>query len=369
MSRAFEPVTIGRHTTRSRVVMAPMTRSRAYGRGASPTEPMAAYYGQRAGAGLIITEGIQPSVVGQGYPDTPGLHTAEQVAAWRPVTAAVHERGGLIFAQLMHTGRIGHPSLYEQELTPVGPSPVKAAGTVFTPQGQEEFVTPRPLDHTGIAQTIDDFASAARNAIAAGFDGVELHGANGYLLHQFLSTNANQRDDEWGGSVAGRIRFTVEVARAVAGAIGADRVGLRISPANPYNDIVEDGHRKTYLALLDALNPLGLAYLHVAEGPDTEFTGRLRERWNGPLILNPYTPGAYTGPEALKFVDTGDADLVSFGALFLANPDLPDRLRVGGPFNVPDYRKAYGGDHRGYTDYPTLTGYSTLADYSTLAEK
>ncbi|MGK5441105.1 alkene reductase [Micromonospora sp. URMC 105] len=355
MPGAFEPVSIGRYTARTRVVLAPMTRSRAYGPGAGPTELMADYYAQRAGAGLMITEGVQPSPVGQGYPNTPGLHSAEQVAAWRPVTTAVHERAGLIFAQLMHTGRIGHPSLYEQELTPVGPSAVKAAGTVFTPGGPKEFVTPRPLDRAGITQTIEDFASAARNAIAAGFDGVELHGANGYLLHQFLSTNANRRDDDWGGSIAGRVRLTVEVARAVADVIGGDRVGLRISPANPYNDIVEEGHRETYLALLDRLNPFGLAYLHVAEGPDTEFTGQLRQRWNGPLILNPYTPGAYTAHQALKLVETGATDLVSFGALYLANPDLPDRLRAGGPFNVPDYSTAYGGDHRGYTDYPTLT--------------
>ncbi|MGC4895860.1 alkene reductase [Micromonospora sp. DT31] len=359
MPDAFEPMSIGRHTARNRVVMAPMTRSRAYGPGATPTDLMAAYYGQRAGAGLVITEGIQPSVVGQGYPNTPGLHSDEQVAAWRSVTTAVHERGGLIFAQLMHTGRIGHPSLYPQKLEPVGPSAVKAAGTVFTPDGPKEFVTPRALDAAGIAQTVADFASAARNAVAAGFDGVELHGANGYLLHQFLSTNVNRRVDEWGGSVAGRIRFTVEVAEAVVDAIGADRVGLRISPANPYNDIVEDGHRETYLALLDALRPLGLAYLHVAEGPDPDFTGRLRERWSGPVILNPYTPGAYTGPEALDLVRTGAADLVSFGALFLANPDLPDRLRDGGPFNDPDYSTAYGGDHRGYTDYPALAGSAT----------
>jgi N-ethylmaleimide reductase len=355
MPEAFEEVGIGRYTARNRVAMAPMTRSRAYGPGATPTELMARYYAQRAGAGIIVTEGIQPSAVGQGYPSTPGLHSAEQVAAWRPVTSAVHERGGLIFAQLMHTGRIGHPSVYADELWPVGASAVKAAGTVFTADGPKEFVTPQPLDGAGIAQTIDDFATAARNAVDAGFDGVELHGANGYLLHQFLSTNANRRDDEWGGDVTGRIRLTVEVARAVADAIGGDRVGLRISPANPFNDIVEDGHGETYLALLDALAPLGLAYLHVAEGPDTEFTGRLRERWDGPLILNPYTPGAYTGPEALKLVETGAADLVSFGALFLANPDLPDRLSAGGPFNAPDYATAYGGDHRGYTDYPTLT--------------
>jgi N-ethylmaleimide reductase len=354
MSTAFEPVTIGRYTATSRVVMAPMTRSRAYGPGASPTELMATYYAQRASAGLIITEGTQPSPVGQGYPNTPGLHTAQQVEAWRPVTAAVHERGGLIFAQLMHTGRIGHPSLFKEQLTPVAPSPVKAAGTVFTIDGPREFVTPQPLDHAGIRETIEAFASSARNAIAAGFDGVELHGANGYLLHQFLSTNANQRDDEWGGTVGGRIRLTVEVAKAVADAIDADRVGLRISPANPYNDIVEDNHRDTYSALVDALNPLGLAYLHIAEGPDTEFTGQLREQWSGPLILNPFTPGAHTGPEALKLIETGAADLVSFAALFLANPDLPRRLQAGGLFNTPDYAKAYGGNDEGYTDYPTL---------------
>jgi N-ethylmaleimide reductase len=335
--------------------MAPMTRSRAYGEGASPTELTAIYYAQRAQAGLIITEGIQPSPTGQGYMNTPGLHTQEQVAAWRPVTGAVHARGGLIFAQLMHTGRIGHPDLFSSgPRHPVGPSPVPAAGQAFTPNGMRDFVTPRELDADGIAETIADFAGAARNAIEAGFDGVELHGANGYLLHQFLSTNANVRDDEWGATIAGRIRLAVEVTKSVAEAIGADRVGLRVSPSNPYNDIVEDDHRSTYLALIDELNPVGLAYLHVAEGPDTEFTAMVRERWTRTLILNPFTPGAYTGPEALKLVESGAADLISFGALFLANPDLVDRLRAGGPFNTPDYTKAYGGDHVGYTDYPVL---------------
>ena len=352
MTTAFDGIQLGRYTTRNRVVMAPMTRSRAYGPGASPTELMATYYGQRAGAGLIITEGTQPSPVGQGYLNTPGLHTAGQIEAWRPVTSAVHERGGLIFAQLMHTGRIGHPSLHGA--TPVGASPVAAAGQVFTADGPQDLVTPEPLDADGIAATIQDFTLSARNAIEAGFDGVELHGANGYLLHQFLSTNANRRDDDWGGTIEGRIRLTVEIAKTVAAAIGADRLGLRISPANQYNDIVEDGHRETYLALVEALAPLGLAYLHVAEGPDTEFTAVLREHWAGPLILNPYTPGAWTGPEALKRIENGEADLISYGALFLANPDLPERLAAGGPFNTPDYAKAYGGDHEGYTDYPAL---------------
>ncbi|BCJ65830.1 alkene reductase [Polymorphospora rubra] len=357
MSSAFDEVKIGRYTARNRVVMAPMTRNRAYGPGATPTELMATYYRQRAGAGLIVTEGIQPSAVGQGYPNTPGLHSTQQVRAWRPVTDAVHEQGGLIFAQLMHAGRIGHPTVYDQDLHPVGASAVKAAGTIFTgAAGMQEFVAPKPLTGTEIAETIGAFADAARNAVEAGFDGVELHGANGYLLHQFLSTNANQRDDEWGGSVEGRTRLTVEVARAAVDAIGADRVGLRISPANPFNDIAEDGHRDTYLALVDALNPLGLAYLHVAESTDTELTGILRARWNGVSILNPYTPGAYTGPEALKLVESGATDLVSYAALFLANPDLPERLRVGGPFNTPNYSTAYGGDHEGYTDYPTLAG-------------
>jgi N-ethylmaleimide reductase len=354
MTTAFEPVTLGRYTARNRVVMAPMTRSRAYGPGATPTELMATYYGQRTAAGLIITEGTQPSLVGQGYPNTPGLHSDGQVAAWKPVTEAVHARGGLIFAQLMHTGRIGHPSLYEQEMTPVGASAVAAAGSVYTSAGPMEFVTPEALTAEGIATTIADFVSAAANAIAAGFDGVELHGANGYLLHQFLSTNANQRADGWGGSVEGRIRFTVEVATAVAAAIGADRLGLRISPANPYNDIVEDDHRPVYRALVAALDPLGLAYLHIAEGPDPELTTELRALWHSTLILNPFTPDGFTGPEALRFIDSGAADMVSYAALFLANPDLPVRLQAGGPFNTPDYPTAFGGDERGYTDYPTL---------------
>ncbi|GAA1752129.1 alkene reductase [Luedemannella helvata] len=356
MTTAFDQVAVGRYTARNRIVMAPMTRSRAYGPGATPTDLMVTYYAQRAGAGLIITEGTQPSAVGQGYPDTPGLHTPEQVAAWQKVTAAVHERGGLIFAQLMHAGRIGHPDQYGQEgLTPVGVSPVAAAGTIYTHNGPRELPTPVPLDEAGIRATIADFAAAARNAIEAGFDGVELHGANGYLPHQFLSTNANLRDDAWGGDVAGRIRFFVEVSTALADAVGADRVGVRVSPGNAYNDIVEADHRDTYLALVDALNPLGLAYLHVVAAADPEFAPILRGRWRSTFILNPSKPGGYTSPEALGLIERNAADLVSYAALFLANPDLPERLRVGGPFNEPDLSKAFGGDHTGYTDYPTLS--------------
>ncbi|TDQ53136.1 alkene reductase [Actinorugispora endophytica] len=357
MTTVFEPIDLAGTRLANRVAMAPMTRSRAYGPGASPTPLMAEYYAQRASAGLIITEGVQPSVVGQGYPNTPGLHSREQVEAWRQVTGAVHEAGGVIFAQLMHTGRIGHPVLLPDGLAPVGASPVAASGQVFTGEGMKDFVTPVELTEEGIADTIADFAAAARNAVAAGFDGVELHGANGYLLHQFLSTNANRRTDGWGGSVAGRIRLVVEVARAAAEAIGAHRVGLRISPGNhPYNDIVEDDPEATHTALVDALDPLGLAYLHIGELADRDLTLRLRKQWSGTLILNPATPGAVTGPDALELVEDGVADIVSFGALFLANPDLPARLAAGGPFNTPDPATFYGGDERGYTDYPALGG-------------
>ena len=352
MTIAFDPVHLGPHRLAHRVVMAPMTRSRATG--TIPTPLMAEYYAQRASGGLIITEGTQPSAVGQGYPDTPGLHTDEQVRGWRRVTDAVHERGGVIFAQLMHTGRIGHPSLLAEPRSPVTASRVRAEGQVFTPGGLQDFVVPHELTHDEILATIDDFARAARNAIAAGFDGVELHGANGYLLHQFVSTNVNQRDDAWGGTPAKRVRLTVEATRAVAAAIGAERTALRISPGNPYNDIVDTDVEETYPLIVEALNPLGLAYLHVLESTAPALTPVLRKEWTGPFMLNPAAPDGPTGLDRLALVSAGEADLVSFGSLFIANPDLPARLAAGGPFNKPDMALAYGGDHRGYTDYPPL---------------
>ncbi|MBT2233685.1 alkene reductase [Nonomuraea sp. NEAU-A123] len=355
MPTAFDSFELGGKRLANRIAMAPMTRSRAYDPGASPTELMATYYAQRAGAGLIVTEGTQPSAIGQGYPDTPGLHSAEQVAAWRQVTDAVHGAGGVIFAQLMHTGRIGHPSLLPDGLHPVAPSAVAANGQVYTRQGPQDFVTPRELTEAEIAQTIGDFATAARNAIAAGFDGVELHGANGYLIQQFLAPNTNRRTDGWGGTVDGRIRFAVEVATAVVQAIGGDKVGLRISPGNPYNDIAEDDVEETYGALVARLAPLGLAYLHLVESADRDLTRRLRKEWPGAFILNPFTHPAPTGSEALELVEDGTADMIAFGALFLANPDLPARLAAGGPYNAPDPVAFFGGDHRGYTDYPVLT--------------
>ncbi|MFD9129341.1 alkene reductase, partial [Kitasatospora sp. NPDC059571] len=336
MTTAFDPIVLGGKRLSSRIAMAPMTRSRAFGPGAEPTELMAAYYAQRAGAGLIVTEGVQPSPVGQGYPDTPGLHTPGQVRAWRTVTDAVHREGGVIFAQLMHTGRIGHPSLLPEGLVPVGPSAVAAEGRVYTHEGPKEFVTPRELTEAEIRRTVADFADAARNAVEAGFDGVEIHGANGYLIHQFLAPNTNRRTDGWGGGTEGRIRFAVEVATAVAEAIGSHRVGLRISPGNPFNDIAEDNPGEVYETLLDRLAGLDLAYLHLLEGPDRDLTARLRKAWPGTFVLNPFTHPEATGPDALQLVEDGSADMIAFGALFLANPDLPARLTAGGPFNTPD---------------------------------
>jgi N-ethylmaleimide reductase len=355
MTTAFDPIVVADRPLKNRIAMSPMTRSRAYGDGMSPTALMAEYYAQRAGAGLIITEGIQPSVVGQGYPNTPGLHTDAQVEAWRDVTAAVHAAGGTIFAQLMHTGRIGHPSLLPDGLVPVGPSAVAPEGRVFTLTGLADMVTPMALTERAILDTIDDFAMAAERAVAAGFDGVEIHGANGYLLHQFLSTNANVRTDRWGGSVANRVRFPLQVVEAVTEAIGAGRVGVRLSPANPLNDIVEQDYSYTYRVLVDELAELGLAYLHVMETENRDLTIDLRRRFGGTFILNPATPGSMTGPDELELVADGTTDMIAFGALFLANPDLPQRLAIGGPFNQPDRATFYGGDGHGYTDYPTLT--------------
>lgn len=339
MTNPFAPVDVAGRSLVNRIVMAPMTRSRAYGPGATATGLMATYYSQRASAGPIVTEGRQPSPVGQGYPDPPGLHSPEQVSAWHKVTDAVHAKGGVVFAQLMHTGRIGHPSLLPSGLHPVAPSPVAAKGQVFTHQGPMDFVTPQELDADGIPRTIAAFADAAHNAIAAGFDGVEIHGASGYLIHQFLAPDTNQRADSRGGDVAGRTRFALEVAAAVSQAIDGHRTGFRISPANPYNDIAEHDAadvESTYTTLVTRLSELNLAYLHMIEGADRELTTRLRKTWPSAFILNPFTHPQPTGPDALTLIQDGTADMIAFGALFLADPELPARLAAQGPCNTPD---------------------------------
>jgi len=352
VTNAYEPITVGATTAANRVFMAPMTRSRATLDGLV-TELTVEYYRQRAGAGLIVTEGIQPSVVGQGYFATPGLHSAEQVASWRPVTDTVHAAGGKIFAQLMHTGRIGHPLL--TGLTPVAPSAVQAPGVTYTAEGPKENGVPRELTEEEILQTIDDHVSAAQNALEAGFDGVELHAANGYLLQQFLSDNINLRTDRWGGSVENRVRFVVEVVKAVAAAVGADRVGLRISPANTDLDIIENNPVELYTTLLNALSDLPLAYVHMRETTDRDLTRKVRSAWSGPFILNPLYEETAPHKALTEVFEEGIADAVVFARPYLANPDLIARIKTEGPYNTADPASFFGGGAEGYTDYPSVT--------------
>ncbi|MEV7564433.1 alkene reductase [Streptomyces tanashiensis] len=356
MTTAFDPIDLAGTRLANRIAMAPMTRSRANGQDGTPPAIVAEYYAQRASAGLIISEGVQPVPEGQGYPNTPGLHSREQIAAWREVTTAVHERGGRIFAQLMHSGRIGHPDLLDGDLHPVGPSPVAAAGQVYTHEGPKEFVTPRELTGDQVREAVAGFASAARNAVEAGFDGVEIHGANGYLIQQFLASGSNHRTDEWGGPVENRIRFAVEVVKAVADEIGPERTGLRISPANTLNDISETDTEELYTRLLAAIEPVGIAYLHVLEtGPERRpLVLDLRKRFAGTFILNPATGEAPTGAESLALIEDGTTDLVAYGRHFIANPDLPARLKTDGPYATPDPATMYAGGPEGYIDYPAL---------------
>ncbi|WP_433688273.1 alkene reductase [Micromonospora carbonacea] len=346
----WTPTRVGAIDLPHRLAMAPMTRDRSRADGV-PTDLNREYYTQRASMALIITEGTQPSADGQGYLLTPGIYTADHIDGWRAVTDAVHAAGGRIVVQLMHTGRIAHPDNTPHHRQPVAPSAVRPAGVMFTATGPQEMPTPRALETGEIAGVVDEFRHAAASAIAAGFDGVELHGANGYLIHQFLSSNANQRTDGYGGTIAHRIRFAVEVATAVAGEIGADRTGLRLSPANPYNDITENDTHDLYPALIDALTPLDLAYLHLIHAGDEELLRRLRADWPTALLLN--RAGQPLDRRAAD-LDTGLADVLTVGATALANPDLPARLRAGVPLNEPDPTTFYGGDHRGYTDYPSL---------------
>ncbi|CCH32224.1 alkene reductase [Actinosynnema sp. NPDC047251] len=361
MNALLTPLERGPLPLPNRLVMAPMTRSRA--RGGQVTALTAEYYAQRATAGLIITEGTQPCVVGQGYIDTPGLHSPEQAAAWRVVTEAVHARGGRIFVQLMHSGRIGHPSLYPDGGLPLAPSAIASGERLYTPDGLLDHPEPREMTSADIARSVDEFVTAARLAVEAGFDGVELHGASGYLIHQFLADNTNRRTDAYGGTVENRIRFAVEVVRAVGDAIGPDRTGIRLSPGSTLNGVRESDTELLYPALVRALVPVSPAYVHISEFGTRDITKLIRADWPGTLILNPH-PGSPdpTGADPAAVADGADAlrdgvaDAISFGQLWLANPDLPERIAAGGPFTGADPTTFYGGDHRGYTDYPTLAG-------------
>lgn len=349
----FSPYTLAGLQLRNRLVMAPMTRNRAGDEGV-PTASMVTYYAQRAGAGLIVSEGTQPSAVGQGYPNTPGMHTPEQADGWRRVTDAVHEQGGRMFLQLMHAGRISHPSLQPGGRRPVAPSAVRPAGQVFTVDGLQDFVVPRPLETDEVDVVVREYGSAARLAVErGGFDGVEIHAANGYLPHQFLAEGSNSRTDQYGGSTANRARFLLEVAATVTGAVGADRVGLRLSPGNSFNDIVERETEGVYAAVTSGVEPLRLAYLHVVEGPPA-VTAAIRRSYSGALIVNAAFGLPATRDNLERLLDDRRADLVAVGRAFLANPDLVRRLELDAALNPADESSFYGGTDTGYIDYPAL---------------
>ncbi|MFH9617701.1 alkene reductase [Streptomyces pratensis] len=354
-SSLWQPFELGRVELPHRLAMAPLTRSRANADG-TPGPLAATYYGQRASLGLIITEGTQPSADGQGYPNTPGIHTPEQIAGWREVADAVHAGGGTLFIQLMHVGRMSHPDNTPHHRQPVAPSAISADQDIFTATGPKKTPVPRELSIQDIQTTIADFRHAAASAIAAGADGVEIHGANGYLLHQFLSPNANHRTDTYGGSVDNRSRLVVEVARAVAEEIGADRVGIRLSPSMPLGGIDEgdiEAVRKQYRHLVGELAPLNLAYLHVHHVGDDELLRSFREVWPTALLVVRY---GRTREQIADDIDAGLADIAPLGRFALANPDIVERLRTGAPLNEIDPVTLYGGGEAGYTDYPTLTG-------------
>ena len=354
-SLLFQPTTLGPLTLKNRLVMAPMTRNRSIGN--VPGELVATYYAQRAGAGLIVTEGTAPTADGLGYARIPGVFSDAQVAGWRKVTDAVHAAGGAIVVQLMHTGRASHQANLPAGARVLAPSAIKLASDIWVdPDGNQPATEPVAMTEADIEHTLDGFAHASARAIEAGFDGVELHGANGYLIDQFLNTASNQRTDRWGGTIANRIRFAVDAARRSAARIGADRVGIRVSPYGAFNGMQADPeHEALYAALADELSALRLAYLHVVDhssmgAPKVSDTVKatLRKRFKGTYILS----GGYDRARAEADLIEGKGDLVAFGRPFLANPDLVQKLATAAPLTAPDFATFYTPGERGYTDYP-----------------
>ncbi|MBQ8103010.1 MAG: alkene reductase [Afipia sp.] len=355
-SKLFDPYKLGAVTLTNRAVMAPLTRNRAVA-GFVPNPLAIEYYGQRASAGLLITEASQVSQQGQGYQDTPGIYTKEQVAGWRKVTDRVHERGGHIYIQLWHVGRISHTTLQENGGAPVAPSAIRAKTKTFVGGAFADVSEPRALELSEIPGIIENFKRAAANALEAGFDGVEIHGANGYLLDQFAKDGSNKRTDAYGGSIENRARLMIEVSKAVASAAGADRTGIRISPVTPANDVSDSNPQPLFDHIVDQLNALKLIYIHVIEGA----TGgprdiapfdydSLRKRFSGTYIAN----NGYDFKLATEVLDRNKADLIAFGKPFISNPDLVERLKLGAPLNDFDKATFYGGGAKGYTDYPAL---------------
>lgn len=353
MTSIWSPIQVGRFTLAHRFAMAPMTRSRAQADG-TPGSSAAEYYAQRASMGLLISEGTQPSPDGQGYMLTPGLYTDRHVAGWRQVTNAVHEAGGRLFIQLMHSGRIGHPDNKPDGGRPAGPSAIASGQQIFTPKGLVDVPVPRTLSIDEVRGTVLDFKQAAERAVESGADGVELHGANGYLIHQFLAPNANTRTDVYGGSIENRTRFALETAAAVAEAIGPDRTAIRLSPGARLGGLDEgegEEHAELYRYLIRELAKLDLVYLHVAHGGNEPLLADIRRLWPGVLIVN-------RGGRPLEAlgadVANGRADIEAIGRWALANPDFVERYRQQARLNEADPATFYGGDARGYTDYPRL---------------
>ena len=351
MNSLWDSIKLGNITLPHRFAMAPMTRSRAKPDG-TPGDLAAEYYAQRASLGLLITEGTQPSDDGQGYTTTPGIYSDAHVAGWKKVTSAVHKAGGRLYIQLMHAGRVAHPDNTPHHRQPVAPSAIAPGVPMFTPTGMQDAPTPRTLTTAEVKQTVKDFAFAAKRAIEAGADGVEIHGANGYLVQQFFAPNANTRSDEYGGSIENRARFAIEVAKAVAAEIGAERTGIRLSPLNTAGGLVEGPEAgNLYRYLVSELNKLNLAYLHILHTGDEKLVQDLRKAWTHSLLVN--RPNAT--PENLdQDVKTGLADLVPVGKMALANPDLVTRLQKKAPLNQPNPATFFGGGAAGFTDYPTL---------------
>lgn len=349
MPGLFDRLRIGEIELTNRIVMAPMTRSRADEHGV-PSEMAPIYYAQRASAGLIITEGAAPSPMGKGYIRTPGIYSDDQVRAWRLVTDAVHRKGGRIAVQLMHCGRISHPSVLPGGATPVAPSAVRPNGTTYTDEGMKPHVTPRALERSEIRAIVDEFRQATARAFEAGFDGVDLHGGAGYLPMQFLSSSTNQRTDEYGGSVERRARFIVEVLEAMASVKGAHRVGINLSPEMTFNDITDATPQETYAYLVKTIGMMGLAYLHVSPYGATDYHALLRPLFKGPYLAG----GGFDQAKGEAFLNEGRADAIVFGSMFIANPDLPERFRRGAPLAKADQATFYSGGARGYIDYPTL---------------
>lgn len=349
MPTLFDPLPVGQIELDNRIIMAPMTRSRANDEGVQPAY-VAEYYRQRASAGLIITEATNVSALAKGYVRTPGIYTPAQIESWRAVTQAVHARGGKIFMQIFHTGRIALPDFLPNNAQPVAPSAVRANGKNYTDQGMKEFVTPREITKEEIAKTVEDFATAAKNALAAGFDGVELHAASGYLVQQFLTTNVNLRTDEYGGSIENRTRFLFAVLDAMADAVGSQRVAVKFSPQIAFNDIEERDAADVYPYIFERLNERRLAYVHVADGTGTGWHAKLRPLYNGLYFAN----AGFTYESATELLAQNGADAIVFATKFIANPDLPERFRRGAELNLSDRATYYSPGEKGYTDYPSL---------------